>query len=73
MSHITNPSKAFLLGILSITRAWVSLGLGNHASQVSRESIVLGVRYRDAIGNLYHFGITLPKYSTICFYIRVLT
>lgn len=46
---------------------------GNHASQVSHENIVLGVRYRYAIGDLYHFGITLPKYSAICFYIRVLT
>ena len=65
--------KPFLLGILSVTLAWVSIGLGHHASQVSHENIVLGFKYRYAIGNLYHFGITLPKYSAICFYVRVFT
>ncbi|KAM0794501.1 hypothetical protein BDR22DRAFT_922698 [Usnea florida] len=66
-------SLPFLLGILSVTLAWVSIGLGHHASQVSHENIVRGFKYRYAIGNLYHFGITLPKYSAICFYIRVFT
>lgn len=66
-------SLPFLLGILSVTLAWISIGLGHHASQVSDENIVLGFKYRYAIGNLYHFGITLPKYSAICFYIRVFT
>ena len=63
--------KPILLGILSITLAWVSSGLGRHVSQLSREDLVLGFKYRYAIGCLYHFGITLPKYSAIFFYIRV--
>ena len=60
-----------MLGTLSIILAWVSAGLGRHVSQVSRENLVLGFKYRYTIGYLYHFGITLPKYSAILFYIRV--
>lgn len=60
-----------MLGILSITFAWVPIGLGRHVSRLSHEDLAQSFKYRYAIGYLYHFGITLPKYSAILFYIRV--
>ena len=57
--------------MLSVTLAWVSVGFGRHVSELSQEDIVQSFKYRYAIGYLYQFGITLPKYSTILFYIRV--
>ena len=60
-----------MLGILSITLASVSVGLGRHSSQISPEEFSLLFKYTYASYYLYYVGITLPKYSAILFYTRI--
>ena len=57
---------------VSILLQWVSNGLGRHISQLTPEETALGLKYLYAVNYPYALAISLPKYSAILFYIRVL-
>ena len=61
-----------MLATQSIFIPWVSDGLGRHFSQLAPEKMTLSLKYSYAINYPYGLGISLPKYSAIFFYIRVL-
>ena len=58
----------------SIFIQWASDGdgLGRHFSQLAPEKMTLSLKYLYGINYPYTFAISLPKYSAIFFYIRVL-
>ena len=64
--------KPCALVAISIALVWVSHGLGHHTSQVPPKQLALGLKYFYAVNFPYALGITLPKYSAVFFYIRVL-
>lgn len=61
-----------VLATQSILLRWVTDGLGRHASQLTPEQMALTLKYVYVINYPYALGISLPKYSAILFYIRVL-
>ena len=61
-----------MLAVISIGLLWVSYGLGYHTSQLAPNQFALSFKYYFAIVNLSALGISLPKYSAVFFYIRVL-
>lgn len=70
---LTNPkNQPCVLATQSILLRWVTDGLGRHASQLTPEQMALTLKYVYVINYPYALGISLPKYSAILFYIRVL-
>ena len=61
-----------MLATQSILIRWASNGLGRHFSQLGPEETALRFKYSYVLNYPYAFGISLPKYSAIFFYIRVL-
>lgn len=61
-----------VLAMQSMFIRWVSVGFGRHFSQLDPEKMALSLKYLYAIDYPYALGLTLPKYSAIFFYIRVL-
>lgn len=61
-----------VLAMQSMFIRWVSDGLGRHFSQLDPEKMALSLKYSYAVNYPYALGISLPKYSAIFFYIRVL-
>ena len=57
---------------ISIALLWVSDGLGHHTSQLAPKQLALGLKYFYAVNYPCALGISLPKYSAVFFYIRVL-
>lgn len=61
-----------MLAVVSIGLLWVSKGFGHHTSHLEPNQVALCLKYYFAVNYPYAFGISLPKYSAIFFYIRVL-
>ena len=61
-----------MLATQSIFITWASQGLARHVSQLGPGDLVTSLKYNYATNYVYSLGISLPKYSAIFFYIRVL-
>ena len=61
-----------MLAVIFIGLSWVSDGLGHHTNSLDPNQIALGFKYYFAVVSLSTLSISLPKYSAVFFYIRVL-
>ena len=64
--------KPCVLATLCIQLLWASDGLGRHVNQLTPDQVALGLKYFYAANCPYAVGVSLPKYSAIFFYVRVL-
>ena len=64
--------KLIVLVWISIVLQWVTDGLGRHISQLSPDKATLGLKYISVAILFFDLGISLPKYSAILFYTRIL-
>ena len=61
-----------MLVTLSTVLQWVTDGLGRHINRLSPEKAALGIKYLFVAILFFDLGISLPKYSAILFYKRLL-